>query len=82
MNALWGKLASEILMFRWDDALADMNLLLEAIENKVILPHHSHHYHCAREVMEYSFLVIFISIGTITATYLVIALGSVCLCMA
>ena len=34
MSCLWGKLASEILMQRWDDAYDDLNLLKVAIENK------------------------------------------------
>ncbi|OQR97164.1 eukaryotic translation initiation factor 3 [Achlya hypogyna] len=33
MNALWGKLAAEILIFRWEDALADITRLNEAIDN-------------------------------------------------
>ncbi|EQC41280.1 hypothetical protein SDRG_01255 [Saprolegnia diclina VS20] len=32
MNALWGKLAAEILIFRWEDALADITRLNEAID--------------------------------------------------
>ncbi|OQS07695.1 eukaryotic translation initiation factor 3, partial [Thraustotheca clavata] len=32
MNALWGKLAAEILVFRWEDALADINRINEAID--------------------------------------------------
>ncbi|CAF1560516.1 unnamed protein product [Adineta steineri] len=32
MSCLWGKLASEILMQRWDDAYDDLNQLKEAIE--------------------------------------------------
>ena len=32
MACLWGKLASEILMQRWDDAYDDLNQLKEAIE--------------------------------------------------
>jgi translation initiation factor 3 subunit E len=34
MNALWGKLAAEILIFRWEDALADITRINEAIENR------------------------------------------------
>jgi translation initiation factor 3 subunit E len=34
-NALWGKLASEILMQRWENALADLKLLQAQIDNKV-----------------------------------------------
>lgn len=33
-QALWGKFAAEILMQDWESALADMNLLREAIETK------------------------------------------------
>ncbi|ELT88021.1 hypothetical protein CAPTEDRAFT_159549 [Capitella teleta] len=33
MNALWGKLASEILMQNWDAALEDLNRLREVIDN-------------------------------------------------
>lgn len=32
MSCLWGKLASEILMQRWDDAFNNLNRLREAIE--------------------------------------------------
>ena len=32
MSCLWGKLASEILMQRWDDAYDDLNQLKDAIE--------------------------------------------------
>merc|ERR1711909_118850 len=33
LNALWGKLASEILMQNWDTSLEDLNRLKEIIEN-------------------------------------------------
>ncbi|ETV91892.1 hypothetical protein H310_13691 [Aphanomyces invadans] len=32
LNALWGKLAAEILVFRWEDALADITRINEAID--------------------------------------------------
>lgn len=35
MNALWGKLASEILMQDWDNALDDLNRLKEVIDSNV-----------------------------------------------
>lgn len=35
LNALWGKLASEILMQNWDTALDDLNRLKEVIEGNV-----------------------------------------------
>ena len=35
LNALWGKLASEILMQNWDPALEDLNRLKEIIEANV-----------------------------------------------
>jgi translation initiation factor 3 subunit E len=37
LNALWGKLAAEILIFRWEDALADINRINDVIENSVRL---------------------------------------------
>lgn len=44
MSCLWGKLASEILMQRWDDAYDDLNQLKEAIEiNNLRLPLESLH---------------------------------------
>jgi translation initiation factor 3 subunit E len=33
LNALWGKLAAEILIFRWEDALADIARINDVIEN-------------------------------------------------
>jgi hypothetical protein len=38
LNALWGKLAAEILIFRWEDALADINRINDVIENSVRFP--------------------------------------------
>ena len=35
MNAIWGKLACEILMQNWDVALEDLNRLKETIESTV-----------------------------------------------
>jgi len=35
MYALWGKLASEILMQDWDAALEDLNRLKDVIESNV-----------------------------------------------
>lgn len=35
LSALWGKLAAEILMLNWEDALKDLNTLKDAIEGKV-----------------------------------------------
>ena len=35
MNALWGKLASEILMQDWDNALEDLQRLKEVIDSNV-----------------------------------------------
>lgn len=35
MNAIWGKLACEILMQNWDVALEDLNRLRETIESTV-----------------------------------------------
>lgn len=35
LNALWGKLAAEILIFRWDDALADISRISDVIESSV-----------------------------------------------
>lgn len=35
LNALWGKLAAEILIFRWEDALADIARINDVIENSV-----------------------------------------------
>ena len=37
LNALWGKLASEILMQNWDPALEDLNRLKEIIEANVCI---------------------------------------------
>lgn len=34
-NALWGKLAAEILMQNWDAALEDLNKLKEVIDSSV-----------------------------------------------
>ena len=42
MNAMWGKLASEILMQSWDTALDDLNRLREVIDAQVrltFIPH-------------------------------------------
>jgi len=36
MNALWGKLASEILMQDWDNALDDLNRLKEVIDSNTL----------------------------------------------
>jgi translation initiation factor 3 subunit E len=36
--ALWGKLASEILMRKWENALADLKLLQSLIDNRVNAP--------------------------------------------
>lgn len=35
LNALWGKLAAEILIFRWEDALADIARINDVIDNSV-----------------------------------------------
>ncbi|GMG17258.1 unnamed protein product [Phytophthora fragariaefolia] len=35
LNALWGKLAAEILIFRWDDALADISRISDVIESSL-----------------------------------------------
>jgi len=35
MNVLWGKLASEILMQDWDNALDDLNRLKEVLDSNV-----------------------------------------------
>jgi len=35
LQALWGKLASEILTTNWETALEDLNKLKEAIDQKV-----------------------------------------------
>ena len=35
MNAIWGKLACEILMQNWDVALEDLNRLKDTIESTV-----------------------------------------------
>lgn len=35
LNALWGKLAAEILIFRWEDALADIARINDVIESSV-----------------------------------------------
>lgn len=35
-NALWGKLAAEILMQNWDAALDDLNKLKDVIDSSVI----------------------------------------------
>jgi len=37
-SAMWGKLASEILMLRWDQVLEDINALRDAIEARVTSP--------------------------------------------
>ena len=36
LSALWGKLASEILMQDWDTALDDLNRIKEVIDNNMI----------------------------------------------
>ncbi len=36
VDALWGKLASEILMQNWDAALADLDSLKEVVDQNVI----------------------------------------------
>jgi translation initiation factor 3 subunit E len=38
LNALWGKLAAEVLMQNWDIALEELNRLKEIIDSKVV--HH------------------------------------------
>ncbi|RHY06665.1 hypothetical protein DYB25_008901 [Aphanomyces astaci] len=38
LNALWGKLAAEILVFRWEDAVADIARINEAIDASVRSP--------------------------------------------
>ena len=35
LNALWGKLGSEILMQNWETALEDLNRLKDVIESNV-----------------------------------------------
>ena len=35
MSALWGKLASEILMQNWDHAIDDLNRLKDVIDSNV-----------------------------------------------
>ncbi|KAL3657364.1 hypothetical protein V7S43_017683 [Phytophthora oleae] len=37
LNALWGKLAAEILIFRWDDALADISRISDVIESSTVM---------------------------------------------
>ena len=37
LNALWGKLGSEILMQNWETALEDLNRLKDVIESNVSL---------------------------------------------
>ncbi|CDY19244.1 BnaC05g14450D [Brassica napus] len=37
MSALWGKLASEILMQNWDIALEELNRLKDIIDSKLLL---------------------------------------------
>lgn len=39
-GALWGKLAADILMTNWDEAMDDLHVLREAIENRVRPPAH------------------------------------------
>ena len=39
MNAIWGKLACEILMQNWDVALEDLKRLKETIESSVSYHH-------------------------------------------
>eukprot|EP00112_Aurelia_sp_Birch-Aquarium-sp1_P004517 Seg1512.3 transcript_id=Seg1512.3/GoldUCD/mRNA.D3Y31 product="Eukaryotic translation initiation factor 3 subunit E" protein_id=Seg1512.3/GoldUCD/D3Y31 len=39
MSALWGKLASEILLQNWDSAFEDFNRLKEAIDSDTTCPH-------------------------------------------
>lgn len=36
MDALWGKLASEILMQNWDSALTDLDALKEIVDSNVM----------------------------------------------
>ena len=38
-NALWGKLAAEILMQNWDAALEDLNKLKDVIDSSVSTPY-------------------------------------------
>ncbi|WZZ20152.1 hypothetical protein YC2023_121539 [Brassica napus] len=42
MSALWGKLASEILMQNWDIALEELNRLKDIIDSKLLLGCRSH----------------------------------------
>lgn len=42
LNALWGKLGSEILMQNWETALEDLNRLKDVIESNVSFAN-SHH---------------------------------------
>ena len=37
-SALWGKLASEILMERWETAIEDLNKLKELIDSNAFAP--------------------------------------------
>lgn len=48
LNALWGKLGSEILMQNWETALEDLNRLKDVIESNVsfVNPCHSVHVQC------------------------------------
>jgi len=54
MNVLWGKLASEILMQDWDNALDDLNRLREVLDSNVssflwniFVPFHFHKILCS-----------------------------------
>jgi len=53
MNVLWGKLASEILMQDWDNALDDLNRLREVLDSNVrffcfFLLFHNFQFHILR----------------------------------
>lgn len=37
LNALWGKLAAEVLIFRWEDALADISRIHDVIETTTVM---------------------------------------------
>lgn len=42
LNALWGKLGSEILMQNWETALEDLNRLKDVIESNVSFVNSGH----------------------------------------
>ena len=42
LNALWGKLGSEILMQNWETALEDLNRLKDVIESNVSVVNSRH----------------------------------------